>query len=114
MTYHDCEVTIMKTLLKAAVLALAVTTPLVSFAQTAQPLTRDQVRADLVRSEQAGYNPNDWMHFPENMQAAEARIAANNDGTAYGGGTNGSSQTGAHRADVTASPYSPPVEVTGH
>ncbi len=103
----------MKSLLKAAVLALAVTTPLVSFAQTAQPLTRAEVRADLVRAEQAGYNPNDWLHFPENLQAAQARIDAHNDNTAYGTGTNGSSQTG-QRAEVTVSPYSPPVEVTGH
>ncbi|WP_027796300.1 DUF4148 domain-containing protein [Paraburkholderia acidipaludis] len=100
----------MKSLFKAVVLAVAVTAPLVSFAQTAQPLSRGEVRADLVRAEQAGYNPNDWLHYPENLQAAQARIAANNDKTTYGAGTNGSSQAG-RQAEVTVSPYSPPVEV---
>jgi hypothetical protein len=119
MTYHDLEPVIMKSFFKAAAFAvatLAVGTPLASFAQTAQPLTRDEVRADLVRAEQAGYNPNDWVHYPENSQAAEARIAAANDNTAYGAGTNGTSQTGqaGQRGEVTVSPYSPPVEVKGN
>ncbi|MFP6559052.1 DUF4148 domain-containing protein [Paraburkholderia sp. B3] len=104
---------IMKSLFKAAALMAALTAPLASFAQTAQPLSRSEVGADLVRAEQAGYNPNDWLHYPENLQAAQARIAAHHDKTAYGTGTTGSSQAGQH-AEVTASPYSPPVEVKGN
>ena len=51
--------------------------PVVSFAQSnQQPLTRAQVRAELVQLEKAGYNPNDWMNYPENIQAAQAKIAA--------------------------------------
>lgn len=36
-----------------------------------QPKTRAQVRQELVELEQAGYNPNDWIDYPENIQAAE-------------------------------------------
>lgn len=45
-----------------------------SFAQSfdnQQPKTRAQVRQELVELEQAGYNPNDWIDYPENIQAAE-------------------------------------------
>ena len=52
-----------------------------TFAQSASvPLTRAQVRADLLRLEQAGYNPaaiND-SNYPAYIQAAEARVAAQN------------------------------------
>ena len=52
-----------------------------TFAQSASaPLTRAQVRADLIRLEQAGYNPaaNDDSNYPADIQAAEARVAAQN------------------------------------
>ena len=52
-----------------------------TFAQSASaPLTRAQVRADLIRLEQAGYNPsaiND-SNYPAYIHAAEARVAAQN------------------------------------
>jgi hypothetical protein len=50
-----------------------------TFAQPATaPLTRAQVRADLIRTEQAGYRPaaNNDPYYPADIQAAEARIAA--------------------------------------
>ena len=108
----------MKTLISAVVVAAAVfAAPVASFAQSNQPVTRAQVRAELVQLEKAGYNPatsNDY-DYPANIQAAEARVAAQN-GTAqtsgYGSATNGSSQTGG-RAEVTSSSYSAPVYV-GH
>jgi hypothetical protein len=37
-------------------------------------VTRAQVKADLAQVEKAGYNPSDWMHYPQNLQAAEAKI----------------------------------------
>jgi hypothetical protein len=45
---------------------------------SAQGLTRADVRADLVRVEQAGYNPSlgEDADYPADIQAAEARIAA--------------------------------------
>jgi hypothetical protein len=89
----------MKSLFEAAVIAALITAPLAAFAQSSQPLTRAEVRADLVQVEKAGYNPNDWIHYPENIQAAEARVAAEKGGaqaetTSYGSGSNGSSQVG--------------------
>ena len=89
----------MKSLIEAAVIAALITAPLAAFAQSSEPLTRAEVRADLVKVEKAGYNPNDWIHYPENIQAAEARVAAEHGGaqteaTSYGSGSNGSSQAG--------------------
>jgi hypothetical protein len=90
------EVTNMKSFFEAIAIAALITAPLAAFAQSEQPLTREQVRADLVQVEKAGYNPNDWMHYPENIQAAEARVAAEKqtNASSYGAGSNGSSQTG--------------------
>lgn len=86
----------MKSIVKAAVLAAVVAVPAISFAQAQQqPLTRAQVREELVQLRAVGYDPRDWMHYPDNIQAARARLdaqqAAN---TAYGPATNGTSQTG--------------------
>ena len=42
-------------------------------------VTRAQVRAQLVQIETAGYNPAaDHTQYPKNLQAAEARVAAQN------------------------------------
>ncbi|WP_027800607.1 DUF4148 domain-containing protein [Paraburkholderia dilworthii] len=105
----------MKSLIEAAVIAALISAPLAAFAQSSQPVTRAQVRAELIQLEKAGYNPatsNDY-DYPANIQAAEARVAAQN-GTAqasgYGSATNGSSQTG-NRAEVRSSSYSAPVYV---
>ncbi|MBC8741789.1 DUF4148 domain-containing protein [Paraburkholderia sp. UCT31] len=92
----------MKTLIYAALVASALVVPAVSFAQdVTAPLTRAEVRADLVQVEQAGYRPsaND-LHYPTDIQAAEARIHAQDATTpgsmAVGGvSMNGSSQSGA-------------------
>ena len=65
-------------------IALVVATlgaPVLSFAQSSAPLTRAQVRADMIRVEQAGYNPsrgND-INYPADIQAAEAKIVANDE-----------------------------------
>jgi len=64
---------VIQSLLLAAVVAL----PALSFAQSNQPLTRADVRAQLVQLERAGYNPNsDQAQYPKNIEAAEARINA--------------------------------------
>lgn len=66
---------------KLALLALtlsALVSSSVTFAQPASsPITRAQVRADLIRIEQAGYNPsaNDDSTYPADIQAAEAKVA---------------------------------------
>ncbi|MGF6727675.1 hypothetical protein P3T43_007067 [Paraburkholderia sp. GAS41] len=62
-----------------AVTALAVSTvPAVSFAQSTVPLTRAQVIAELIEVENAGFHPGsvDYVEYPDNLQAAEARVAA--------------------------------------
>lgn len=87
----------MKSLIEAVVIAALITVPLAAFAQSNQGLTRAQVRAELVAVEKAGYNPNDWMHYPDNIRAAEARVAAEKgDTSGYGEGSNGTSQAGQH------------------
>jgi hypothetical protein len=103
----------MKSLIKAVAIAAVFAIPAVSFAQTNQPVTRAEVRAQLVQLEQAGYNPstaNDE-NYPVNIQAAEARVAAKNgqtDTSGYGSAANGSVQSG-QRSETTISTYSPPV-----
>ncbi|HEX7932265.1 MAG TPA: DUF4148 domain-containing protein [Paraburkholderia sp.] len=89
----------MKSLIEAAVIAALITAPLAAFAQSNQPVTRAQVRAELVQLEKAGYNPStaNSDDYPENIQAAEARIAAENrtaQSTGYGSATDGSSNAG--------------------
>ncbi|KAG0189172.1 hypothetical protein DFQ28_003793, partial [Apophysomyces sp. BC1034] len=68
----------MKALIKAVAISVVAVVPLASFAQMSQPLTRTQVRAELIGLEQVGYNPavvNDY-DYPNNIQVAEARVAA--------------------------------------
>lgn len=86
----------MKSLVKAAAIAALIAVPAVSFAQASnQPLTRAQVRAELVQYEQAGYQPSDWMHYPENIQHAQQVIAEQNSAnTAYGPAAAATSQSG--------------------
>lgn len=69
----------MKTLIGLSLAVSALLGPALSFAQTSNtPLTRAEVYADLVRVEHAGYNPSvsDDSTYPADIQAAEAKIAA--------------------------------------
>jgi hypothetical protein len=68
----------MKTLTALAIAASAIAAPALSFAQSNGPLTRAEVRADLVRLEQVGYNPSQGSDstYPAEIQAAEAKVAA--------------------------------------
>lgn len=88
----------MKSFVQAALVAVALAAPLASFAQSNQPVTRAQVRAELVQLEQAGYNParSADTTYPGDILAAEARVAAQNSAiTAVGGTHAGSSESGA-------------------
>jgi hypothetical protein len=91
----------MKTLISAVVVAAALVAPVASFAQSNQPLTRAEVRAQLVQLEKAGYNPiGDHTDYPSNVLAAQARVDAQNGTTAqaansgYGAPAVGTSQSG--------------------
>lgn len=92
----------MRTSMRTIATAIALLVPVMSWAQSSNgPLTREQVRAQLIQLERAGYNPaqRDNETYPTRLQAAEARVAAQNGtvGTAttgVGGTTNGSSASG--------------------
>lgn len=95
----------MKTLVNAVAstvaLVVASAVPVASFAQSGQPLTRAQVKAQLQQVEQAGYSPgkSDESNYPDDIQAAEARVAtdqamAHADTTGYGTTATGTTQTG--------------------
>ena len=86
-----------KTLIPAVVIASALAAPTFAFAQNNGPVTRAEVRAELVQLERAGYNPtSDQTQYPTNIQAAEARVAAQNGASSgYGGVVSGSSVSGA-------------------
>ncbi|WP_061123575.1 DUF4148 domain-containing protein [Caballeronia catudaia] len=86
----------MKAFVPALVIATALAAPTFAFAQSNAPVTRAQVRAELVQLEKAGYNPSqDRVNYPEDLQAAQARVNAENGGSAYGPSASGTSQSGA-------------------
>ena len=89
----------MKSLIQAVVIAAVLAAPVASFAQSNQPVTRAQVRAELVQLEKAGYQPGRAdPYYPADIQAAQARVATQN-GTAqaaqssFGGVGSGPSQS---------------------
>jgi hypothetical protein len=92
----------MKSLIQAVVVAAALAAPVAVFAQSNAPLTRAQVRAELVQLENAGYHVGDGdnAHYPDAIQAAEAKVAAQNN--AVGGVAGVSSASGAPAAVRTA------------
>ncbi|WP_028217692.1 DUF4148 domain-containing protein [Paraburkholderia oxyphila] len=96
----------MKSLGKTVVILTIMAAPVVSFAQSDTALTAAQVRAELVQLEQAGYRPGDGdnTNYPANIQAAEARVAAQNGASSYGGMVGGSSASGAPAAGDSMKP----------
>lgn len=90
----------MKSVIQSLTLAAALAVPVAVFAQTNAPVTRAQVRAELVQMEHAGYSPSrlDNANYPDGVQAAEAKAAAANNATGVGGAANGSSDAGGHAA----------------
>ncbi|MGF6723468.1 Ni/Co efflux regulator RcnB [Paraburkholderia sp. GAS41] len=87
----------MKSLIQAVVVAAALAAPVAVFAQSNQPVTRAEVRAQLVQLEQTGWRPGEGDHtsYPVQTQAAEAKVAAENGATGVGGVASGSSDSGA-------------------
>ena len=86
----------MKSLIQSIVIAAAFTAPVAVFAQSNAPVTRAQVKAELVQFEQAGGHRSigDDPFYPNDMQAAQARVDAQS-GTAFGGAREGTSASGA-------------------
>jgi len=94
---QDLEVSIMK--LSTIIVAAALAVPAFSAFAQSQPLTRADVKAQLVQVERAGYNPTtDRTTYPAEIQAADAKIAARNDQASYGGVADTSSASGAYHA----------------
>jgi hypothetical protein len=96
--YQSTLEVVMKSLVHAAqavAVAVALIVPVASFAQSNGPVTRAQVRAELVQLEKAGYSParGSDPHYPDDLLAAEAKVAAQNN--AVGGVADGSSASGA-------------------
>src|ERR1700754_1745064 len=94
----------MKSLIQAVVIAAVLAAPVASFEQSNQPVTRAQVRAELIQLETAGYQPGPADPcYPEDIQAAQARVnpqnataqAADTTHSGFGGVASGSSQSGA-------------------
>ena len=82
----------MKSIICAVFAAAVLAVPTLSFAQASNaPVTRAEVKADLVQVEQAGYNPaRKDLNYPADIQAAEARIDTSSAAdTSYGGVSNG-------------------------
>jgi Tfp pilus assembly protein PilE len=85
-------------LVQALIVAAVLAVPAVSsFAQSNAPVTRAEVKAQLVQLEKAGYQPGrDDPYYPADIQAAEARVSAQNGAAAsFGGVTEGASASGA-------------------
>jgi hypothetical protein len=91
----------MKTLVQALLLSCALSAPALAFAQSdAAPVTRAEVRADLVRVHRAGYSGNGSdPYYPDDIQAAEAKIAAQDHANEVSS-VGGTAQTGATQAGL--------------
>jgi len=89
-------------LVQSLFVAALVAVPALSFAQSSEPLTRADVRAELVQLEKAGYNPSsDHTQYPKNIEAALSRINAQNGlAASYGGAATNDSASGS-RSDAT-------------
>ncbi|MEA3092628.1 MAG: hypothetical protein QOJ04_3970 [Caballeronia sp.] len=88
---------LVQSLIVAAVLAVPAVS---SFAQSNAPVTRAEVKAQLVQLEKAGYQPGrDDPYYPADIQAAEARVSAQNGASnSFGGVSDGTSASGARAA----------------
>jgi hypothetical protein len=94
-------------LVQSLIVAALVAVPVASFAQSQQqPLTRAEVRAELVQLQKAGYNPSsDNTQYPQNIEAALARVQADSGAaaSAYGGVVRSHAASGSHVAKGHAS-----------
>ena len=94
----------MKTIAKVLVSFAIVASPALAFAQSQNaPLTRAQVKAELAELQRAGYSTatGDDANYPQDIQAAEARVAAQHEmaqanpaNQAYGGTHAGAEASG--------------------
>jgi len=81
----------MKSMIRIVVATVAIASSFSVFAQSNAPVTRAQVKAQLVQLERAGYNPaaND-ANYPQQLNAAQARVNGSEGGVAAGSSAAGS------------------------
>jgi hypothetical protein len=85
----------MNSLMKAIVIVGAFASPVASFAQSNEPVTRAQVRAELVELEETGWRPTQGhTTYPADIQAAEAKVAEKSRAAGVGVDVYGSSESG--------------------
>ena len=96
----------MRSLMQAIVIAVAITAPIVAFAQESAPVTRAQVKGEIAQLEKFGYSPaGSDVDYPSSLMAAEARVGAQDGSalsTAYGGKVTGTIEAGSRAAAVHA------------
>ena len=100
-----------KFLISALVLSSALAAPAFAFAQSNAPVTRAQVKAELVQLEKAGYSPGgENVNYPQDIQAAEQKVWSQQGAAAmsYGSSTGSMSASGA-RADHAPDQATQPI-----
>jgi type II secretory pathway pseudopilin PulG len=100
---------IMKSLINAVAVAAALAIPAASFAQSNDQVTRAQVRHELAQLQKAGYRAGqgDQAFYPAQIEAATARVAAEEkSASGFGGVNSGSSASGAPATNGVRSLYS--------
>lgn len=96
----------MKTLISAIIIAASVSIPAVSFAQqTNGPLTRADVRAQLITAEHEGLVHQSNSQYPKTVPTSEKSATAF-DMSGYGSAVGGSSQTTTTTMGANRLPYS--------
>ena len=106
----------MKTLICLTLAVSALASPALTFAQTtSDQLTRAQVRADIVRVEQAGYRPGSGDNdYPVEIQAAEAKIVEQDEARRATDAVGGVAQAGSSQTGMAANAMSSRSLYAGH
>ncbi|BBU28260.1 hypothetical protein BTHE68_19940 [Burkholderia sp. THE68] len=99
-----------KSIVPAIAIAAVLAVPGFAQAREDGPVTRAQVRAELVQLERAGYNPvSSEVDYPADIQAAEARVAAQGvAASSFGGAGEGASASGKASNAVNAIDFNRP------
>ena len=104
----------MKKLLAYALLSIATSAPVLSFAQSSAPVTHALLISELAQLEKAGYNPSgDDANYPADIDSAEVKLSAGKLIAAgaravhsVGGVTDTDSSSGTYTANACVGPYS--------
>ena len=95
----------MNSTIRAVIAAVAIAAPFSAFAQSNAPITRTEVKAQLVQLENAGYSPAAKdPSYPRDVQAATNRVS-----NSEGGSADGSSAVGTRLRAAE-----PSASVSGH